>query len=125
MDRVTEIKSADGLPGNRSNKAGLTQDLIRRGITLGDRGVAAVEEGEDANGASSDHDRDRSEATVDKTSAQEADVGSDWEQYVEAADLFDDPVRMYLREIGRVRLLKKADEFDPPTTVSCGGSKRR
>ena len=31
---------------------------------------------------------------------------------MEVVDLFDDPVRMYLREIGRVRLLKKADEFD-------------
>ena len=112
MNRVTDIKGANGLSGSHSNKVGLTQDLIRRGIVLGDRGAATAEECDDADGVSSDQEGNRSDESVDKTAGQEADVSSDWEQYVEAADLFDDPVRMYLREIGRVRLLKKADEFD-------------
>ena len=35
---------------------------------------------------------------------------SDWEQEVEGTEVLDDPVRMYLREIGRVHLLTSKDE---------------
>ncbi len=35
---------------------------------------------------------------------------SEWEQDVEGAEVLDDPVRMYLREIGRVHLLTSKDE---------------
>ena len=34
----------------------------------------------------------------------------DWEPEAETVEVLDDPVRMYLREIGRVRLLTSADE---------------
>ena len=34
----------------------------------------------------------------------------DWQENVDSADMIDDPVRMYLREIGRVSLLKAAEE---------------
>ncbi len=34
----------------------------------------------------------------------------DWEPDLEGADVLDDPVRMYLREIGRVHLLTAKDE---------------
>ena len=34
----------------------------------------------------------------------------EWEQDVEGAEILDDPVRMYLREIGRVHLLTSRDE---------------
>ena len=35
---------------------------------------------------------------------------SEWEQEVEGTEVLDDPVRMYLREIGRVHLLTFKDE---------------
>lgn len=35
---------------------------------------------------------------------------SEWEKDLGTVDMIDDPVRMYLREIGRVNLLKKNDE---------------
>ncbi len=34
----------------------------------------------------------------------------DWEPHLEGAEVLDDPVRMYLREIGRVQLLTSRDE---------------
>jgi len=34
----------------------------------------------------------------------------EWEPETESVEVLDDPVRMYLREIGRVRLLTSADE---------------
>ena len=34
----------------------------------------------------------------------------DWEPEAESLEVLDDPVRMYLREIGRVRLLTSTDE---------------
>ena len=37
-------------------------------------------------------------------------ANSAWEAGLESADIIDDPVRMYLREIGRVSLLKAAEE---------------
>jgi RNA polymerase primary sigma factor len=40
----------------------------------------------------------------------EADLDSVWERELVNVEMIDDPVRMYLREIGRVSLLKAADE---------------
>jgi RNA polymerase primary sigma factor len=37
---------------------------------------------------------------------------ADWESETETLEVLDDPVRMYLREIGRVRLLTSKDERD-------------
>ena len=39
-----------------------------------------------------------------------AKAGSAWEQETGSVEMIDDPVRMYLREIGRVSLLKAAEE---------------
>ncbi|GIT43949.1 MAG: hypothetical protein Ct9H300mP11_18850 [Chloroflexota bacterium] len=50
------------------------------------------------------------------STANSPDAGSDdddepeWEPETESVEVLDDPVRMYLREIGRVRLLTSADE---------------
>jgi len=41
---------------------------------------------------------------------QRSDSQSEWEQGLAAGEIIDDPVRMYLREIGQVSLLKAADE---------------
>lgn len=40
----------------------------------------------------------------------EADAQAAWQESIEASEMIEDPVRMYLREIGRVGLLKAADE---------------
>ena len=40
----------------------------------------------------------------------EAEAQAAWQQSLESSEMIDDPVRMYLREIGRVSLLKAADE---------------
>ncbi len=52
-------------------------------------------------------------APPDKPAEGEPDEAveeSDWEQDMEGTEVLDDPVRMYLREIGRVRLLTSKDE---------------
>ena len=50
---------------------------------------------------------------MDKTKVSERDnldIDSEWVRKLENVDIIDDPVRMYIREIGRVGLLKAADE---------------
>ena len=56
-------------------------------------------------------------STEEKTPGQTTDSPSeteseeqDWEPEAETVEVLDDPVRMYLREIGRVRLLTSIDE---------------
>ena len=48
------------------------------------------------------------EAETEEASAENEDA--EWEQEVEGTEVLDDPVRMYLREIGRVHLLTSKDE---------------
>jgi RNA polymerase primary sigma factor len=43
-------------------------------------------------------------------SSSDDDEEPEWEPETESVEVLDDPVRMYLREIGRVRLLTSADE---------------
>ncbi len=73
-------------------------------------------------GVEEDQERDRLVETdsLDEKSSEaleegpaEADIESeelDWEPETESLEVLDDPVRMYLREIGRVRLLTSKDE---------------
>ena len=60
-------------------------------------------------------DDDSTETTDSTGSNTNNDTDSDadepeWEPETETTEVLDDPVRMYLREIGRVRLLTSADE---------------
>ena len=48
------------------------------------------------------------EAEAEDPSAESEEL--EWEQEVEGTEVLDDPVRMYLREIGRVHLLTSKDE---------------
>ena len=66
-------------------------------------------EEKDAND-SDEYDPDDPDAKADKESEDETDIDSEWEKNLENVEMIDDPVRMYLREIGRVSLLKAADE---------------
>ena len=50
----------------------------------------------------------RPETETEESSQESED--QEWEQEVEGTEVLDDPVRMYLREIGRVRLLTSKDE---------------
>ncbi len=49
-------------------------------------------------------------ATAAKARDAEAAAVDAWKQEVDTAEMIDDPVRMYLREIGRVSLLKAPEE---------------
>ena len=58
---------------------------------------------------SENFDGDDSEAA--EPSESELELAKDWSQTLEVtSELTDDPVRMYLREIGRVNLLKASEE---------------
>ena len=46
----------------------------------------------------------------DSKESDEPEIDSEWVKKIDNVDIIDDPVRMYLREIGRVQLLKAADE---------------
>ena len=46
----------------------------------------------------------------ENSSYEESEEEADWEAETESMEVLDDPVRMYLREIGRVRLLTSRDE---------------
>ena len=99
-----------------------SRDLIRLGNPRED-GIETPEEGEVLNPsedssrpeASREEDRDGQE-----TSSEDEDEGEkekkdktpngEWEQDLGSVEMIDDPVRMYLREIGRVRLLKAPEE---------------
>ncbi len=54
--------------------------------------------------------KDTADDASDDTSKESDKEESDWEPETETVEVLDDPVRMYLREIGRVRLLTSKDE---------------
>ena len=90
------------------------------GLTKNREGrIASLEEEEDdlttsttdsSREKSEDSDEDGSEEGRPKESGIEADIEKAWQQGLDSAEMIDDPVRMYLREIGRVSLLKAAEE---------------
>ena len=102
-DDVNQVVSAEDLPLNRQS---------------GDDGVQT--EGDDESSTTviransiddPDFDPDDEELEdEDDDSDSEPTFDTNWDKSVDDVDLTDDPVRMYLREIGRVGLLKAADE---------------
>ena len=80
-------------------------------VIVEERDALAKPAPEEKNANNSDeYDPDDPEAKADKESEDETDVDREWEKNLENVEMIDDPVRMYLREIGRVSLLKAADE---------------
>ena len=77
-------------------------------------GTAPSEPAEEPWGQSStDSDEDTPSNKDKEEGPTDADVEneeSEWEAEAESMEVLDDPVRMYLREIGRVRLLTSKDE---------------
>ena len=55
-------------------------------------------------------DTNTAEGTASPDASNDDDEEPEWEPETESVEVLDDPVRMYLREIGRVRLLTSADE---------------
>jgi len=97
------------------------EDLIRTsrsredGYIATEDGRVIVSEREDSDDDDDDKDDKEKEKDFDPNDPdaedeEEPDVDSEWEKNLENVEMIDDPVRMYLREIGRVRLLKAADE---------------
>ena len=62
--------------------------------------------------ASQNDSNEPSDADVEAEQREEAEAEAQaaWQESIESSEMIDDPVRMYLREIGRVSLLKAADE---------------
>ena len=60
--------------------------------------------------AEEDGDEKAEGDTPSDTDVEEEEEEAEWEAEAETLEVLDDPVRMYLREIGRVRLLTSADE---------------
>ena len=60
--------------------------------------------------ATDEKTKESSDDASDDSSKESDKEDSDWEPGTETVELLDDPVRMYLREIGRVRLLTSKDE---------------
>ena len=83
------------------------------GSAQGGRRVGDEEDGMvDQTPASQDEDGEPSDADVEAEQREEAEAEAQaaWQESIESSEMIDDPVRMYLREIGRVSLLKAADE---------------
>ena len=83
-----------------SNAAGVSAEIAKESATISPE---KVEEGWEGT------------APVAQVQAEPEDPAADsedqeWEQEVEGNEVLDDPVRMYLREIGRVHLLTSKDE---------------
>ena len=88
-----DLSEADGGYSNGRNRGNNTDDSL-------DDSANSEEDGEE-----------KSEGdTPSDTDIEEEEEEAEWEAEAETLEVLDDPVRMYLREIGRVRLLTSADE---------------
>ena len=98
-------------------KGGSAADIVGFGRARED-GVELTPDGEEVASSSDDgsseraKDDDVDEGTDEPKAEKEKEVNVDaqWQEGLETAEMIDDPVRMYLREIGRVSLLKAKDE---------------
>ena len=73
------------------------------------RNVVAREEEDEDEEDEEDEEEAAALETIAKKAEEQALKEAEWSNY-ESAEMIDDPVRMYLREIGRVNLLKAHDE---------------
>ena len=86
--------------------SGSTDDIMKLTNTRTDKLGSTDEQDVGASGNSvTRKSRDGGDGTSSDAKAESA-----WEQGMDSPDMIDDPVRMYLREIGRVGLLKAAQE---------------
>ena len=110
-DNVKEILGSEIEKTSRLNMANRADEFedgenISRSYDYVDGGDTA----EDSVDSESENFDDNDSASAGP-SEEDLQLAKDWSQTLEAtSELTDDPVRMYLREIGRVNLLKAAEE---------------
>ena len=97
--RDDEGADGDGMAGARP--ATITENT---GDSSWDSSQTAEKDGETTETATTET------SAASPTDSSDDDEEPEWEPETESVEVLDDPVRMYLREIGRVRLLTSADE---------------
>ena len=118
MNRVMDGEDSDDVVRGFIEKATSPRDLVdmrdsreERLFATEDREAVAAKDRTSVNGDARNFDDDDDEKpTKDPNAEEDTDVESEWEKDLENVEMIDDPVRMYLREIGRVSLLKAVEE---------------
>ena len=108
MNRSIDTDDNNGLAIGLIGQSSSTEDLIGLRKSRED-GFRPHEDGERL-ATSDDEDAADRDSKRARPNDEETDLDSEWKQELDTAEMIDDPVRMYLREIGRVSLLKAADE---------------
>ena len=114
MSRDVESDDSGNLIKDFVEQTATVEDLI--GISKSREDGFDPNEQRDGSGGSSNGDGQRRYADTIITATRKRGRGrakraqTEWEKELGSVEMIDDPVRMYLREIGRVSLLKKADE---------------
>ena len=118
MNRHVDGEDTDEVLKGLVQNGGSPQDITgfasprEDGLTPRDEGDDTSSDNDDSGTAKrseldSKDDSPEDEADSDTEAAK---INSAWQQGLDTAEMIDDPVRMYLREIGRVSLLKAKDE---------------
>ena len=111
MNRSISTDGADDLLRGLMSEASTTADLISTTRSTED----GFRKGEDVNSDRGEGSYDPLKTAANGSSTMQisvigANAPAEWEKDMTAVEMIDDPVRMYLREIGRVDLLKAAEE---------------
>ena len=114
MDERLTGEDTEGLLRGFIEQTTSAEDLIRLRTTRED-GLNPAEDGDGSSTADDGSVNGDVRAYHDgdgpaKESDEDCDQESEWEKDFGTVEMIDDPVRMYLREIGRVKLLKAAEE---------------
>jgi RNA polymerase primary sigma factor len=117
MRKTTDGDGTDGVLKGRMGESSSAKDIIGPSESGEDRSnssredkAASASKGGSARGKSAARSVKGHESAKEAKPKSIAEIESDWEKGFDSADMIDDPVRMYLREIGRVRLLKAPEE---------------
>ena len=101
VEKATAAREIVGMPQSREDGRPVEDETA----SVDDRSADSERNGDSADGSSESRE-DGAEKDKDKEKGSE----DGWEQELDNVEMIDDPVRMYLREIGRVSLLKANDE---------------
>ena len=107
LDIIRNVDAARDDDGTDSERVpGVTSSTLTESSSEAawDSSQTAEKDGEATETTTTEATTPAAESTTDD------DDEPEWEPETESVEVLDDPVRMYLREIGRVRLLTSADE---------------
>ena len=111
MNRSISTDSDDDLLRGLVSEASTTADLISTTRSTEDGFRTGEDVSSDRSEGSYDPLKSSSNgSTVTQIGSGNAGIPAEWEKDMSNVETIDDPVRMYLREIGRVDLLKAAEE---------------